>query len=248
MRNPLTILLLLGVTTLLSAHPSLPSAINKASEEQKNIFVSFGSDWCLPCQIMKEDVFSNAEINHILNQDYILIEADYDIESDQEWFQKYSVGCLPTIVIADPDGNEIERWEHSMGVTQMLKILNTYKVNRPTQNIAYSPTEVVKENINPVQEKSIDLTEKEIVHRVASHSAVVNETINPVQVQFGAFSVKNNAESMMHTIKNMDIDTVNLKNDGRLYKVIAYFSTSQEAKVAMHLSKENGIDCFQIGE
>ena len=53
---------------------------------------------------------------------------------------------------------------------------------------------------------------------------------------------------MMLTIKNMDIDTVNLKNDGHLYKVIAYFSTSREAKVAMNLSKENGIDCFKIGE
>ncbi len=248
MKTSLFVCLLIGSVSLVKANTSLESVFTKAKSEQKNVLISFGSDWCLPCQMMKEDVFSNSEVNHILNQDFILIEADFDTESDQEWFQKYSVGCLPTIVVADPDGNEIERWEHSMGVRQMLSILNTYKVNSHTQNIAYSPTDGVNMNINPVEEKSIDLTEKGILHKTDSHSAVVNETTKSVQVQFGAFSVKNNAESMMLTIKNMDIDTVNLKNDGHLYKVIAYFSTSREAKVAMNLSKENGIDCFKIGE
>ena len=94
-------------TSSLKWGTDLNQATQVAKDTNKKIFVYFSSDWCAYCTEMDEVTFQNPQVIEKLTQNYVLLKVNVD--ENAELSQKYQAYSLPTIVILDYNGNEINR-------------------------------------------------------------------------------------------------------------------------------------------
>ncbi|CDG65625.1 MAG: thioredoxin 1 [Methanobacterium sp.] len=86
---------------------NLDQAIQEAKATNKNIFVDFYADWCIYCVEMDKNTFSSPEVQEKLSQNYVLVKIDVDKNPGPS--SKYQAYSLPTMLILDSEGNEINR-------------------------------------------------------------------------------------------------------------------------------------------
>lgn len=82
-------------------------AVQEAKNTNKKIFVYFYADWCAYCTQMDEVTYASSEVKEKLTQNYVLLKLDVD--ANPQLSQKYQAYSLPTIIILDSNGQEINR-------------------------------------------------------------------------------------------------------------------------------------------
>lgn len=107
----------------------LSDLIKTADLQGKNIILSFGAKWCLPCKQMEKNVYNNLEVNGTIHRDYVFQKLD---EKDLEAItlkNLFDVKVYPTTLIVDTRGNVISRYEEGLSKNRMMNILaeNIYR-------------------------------------------------------------------------------------------------------------------------
>jgi len=96
------------------------AALAKAKTSKKPVLVEFtGSDWCPPCMMMHEKVFSKKEFMSKASAKFILVKIDIP-KADKELYaknqlvlKKYKVRGVPTVILFDSKGVEFDRFTAS---------------------------------------------------------------------------------------------------------------------------------------
>jgi thiol:disulfide interchange protein len=95
----------------------LAKSLAKAKAENKSVLVEFtGSDWCAPCKMMHENVFSKKDFIAAAAKNFILVEIDMPkgdkavAEKNQALVEKYKIGGFPTLLLLDSAGKEYGRF------------------------------------------------------------------------------------------------------------------------------------------
>lgn len=93
---------------------NLDTALQQAKQENKAVLVNFtGSDWCIWCKRLSDEVFSKSEFEDFANNNLILVKLDFprDIEQTTETklynnnlAQKFGVKGFPTILLFNSTG------------------------------------------------------------------------------------------------------------------------------------------------
>jgi thioredoxin-related protein len=98
------------------------SAIAQAKEQNKPVLVFFtGSDWCRPCMMIKENVYSTDLFKEFASENLILVLADFpkrpqnklsaeQEQKNRELSQVFRPRGFPTSVLINTQGQELERW------------------------------------------------------------------------------------------------------------------------------------------
>ena len=112
----------------------LAKALATAKAGNKAVLVEFtGSDWCPPCKMMHDNVFSKKEFIAAASKNFILVEIDMPkgdkavAEKNQPTVEKFKVNRFPTVVLLDSAGKEFARFfasDHPK-TEDFLKRLNT---------------------------------------------------------------------------------------------------------------------------
>jgi thioredoxin-related protein len=89
------------------AAAGLEEGFQIAQQENKPVMVYFWAIWCMYCARFATDTLENPEIKNILEEDYVLVAMDLDV--DREVAQQYGVNSPPYLVLMDPKGNILER-------------------------------------------------------------------------------------------------------------------------------------------
>jgi len=110
---------------------SVSEAKNRSAREGKMIYVSFTASWCLPCQMMKEGAYNDQKVNYMLQNGMIPVLAEEENLRSIDWFKKYNVTSLPTTLVLDENGNEIERLEGFKSVESIQSFLYKYATKKP---------------------------------------------------------------------------------------------------------------------
>lgn len=94
-----------------------PVALKQAKAQRKLVLVNFtGSDWCPWCQKLQREVFSTPEFQQYAKEHLVLLEIDFPQRKPQsealkqqnkELADRYHIEGFPTIVLLDPEGQEI---------------------------------------------------------------------------------------------------------------------------------------------
>lgn len=79
-----------------------------------NKLLIFSASWCGPCQALKPTIDK-------LDQDRIV---KYDIDEALEERENYAVRAVPTLILVDEDGKQIERLVGSQSLAVLQKLLN----------------------------------------------------------------------------------------------------------------------------
>lgn len=93
---------------------NLETALQKAQKENKAVLVNFtGSDWCIWCQRLNNEVFSKKEFEEFAKENLVLVKIDFpkNIEQSMETkmynnqlAQRFGVEGFPTIFILNKNG------------------------------------------------------------------------------------------------------------------------------------------------
>ncbi|MGD9896978.1 MAG: thioredoxin family protein [Candidatus Methylacidiphilaceae bacterium] len=94
-----------------------PAALKEAKAQKKLVLANFtGSDWCPWCQKLDREVFSTPEFQQYAKAHLVLLELDFPQHKPQpealkqqnkELADRYHVEGFPTLVLLDPEAQEI---------------------------------------------------------------------------------------------------------------------------------------------
>ena len=106
-------LLLIAVARAADWTEDYPAAAAKAKQEHKLLLLDFtGSDWCIWCKRLHDEVFDTQKFKDFADKKLVLVTVDFPnakVQSEALKAQnkslaaKYSVEAPPTLIILDPD-------------------------------------------------------------------------------------------------------------------------------------------------
>ena len=81
-------------------------AVRRAAAENKQIFVDFWAEWCLPCLEWDEVVFSKPTVQRALADDFVAVKVDctQNTPACTALVKRYGIVGWPTILISDVNG------------------------------------------------------------------------------------------------------------------------------------------------
>lgn len=126
---------------------TLTSAFEQAKKEGKLVFVDFYASWCSPCRLMDEYTFTDPELARYMSDKYIPIKVNIDDFDGFAYKQQYNINLLPTLIIMNCDGKEIERKEEGLVPSTLSAFLDEH--HKP-YNICDKPIVVPKPLITEV--------------------------------------------------------------------------------------------------
>lgn len=108
------------------------SAHQVAQSSGKPTILFFTGKWCVPCRIMKRTVWSDAEVESIVNTGFTPVMIDVGepgVSADA--LEQYSVHVTPVTILLDSDGQVLERVEGAMNKQQFLALLKNSPHQEP---------------------------------------------------------------------------------------------------------------------
>lgn len=101
----------------LTWHDNVDEALKIARQENKTVLVNFtGSDWCIWCKRLNDEVFSKDEFAQYADKNLVLVKIDFPREKEQspetkfynqQLAAQYRVEGYPTILLLRKDGSEL---------------------------------------------------------------------------------------------------------------------------------------------
>lgn len=84
------------------------SAQQQATESGKPVILYFTGTWCVPCRIMKRQVWADEEVMKLVNAKFIPVAIDVDNPENVEVMTRYKVGGPPVTIVTDSVGNALD--------------------------------------------------------------------------------------------------------------------------------------------
>ena len=103
----------------------LPQAQAKAKTEKRMVLLDFtGSDWCIWCVRLKEEIFSKPEFAEYAKKNLVLAEVDFprkkqiseqQKKANRALADKYGIKGYPTLIILEGDGKKAGKLGYMRG-------------------------------------------------------------------------------------------------------------------------------------
>jgi len=88
---------------------SFVEVLDRAAAEDKIVFVDLYTDWCLPCQLMDEVVYSDPLMLEYLNSNFIILKVNAEEGEGPDLKVIYEIKEYPTLLFVDPKGKVLLR-------------------------------------------------------------------------------------------------------------------------------------------
>ena len=108
------------------------AAQRQAVQSDKQIILFFTGEWCVPCRIMKRNVWADDLVMATVNAKFVPVMIDVDYPGAADALRRYNVGSTPKTIITDSDGNVLRQNEGGMSKAEFLGLLQP--VNRSDSN------------------------------------------------------------------------------------------------------------------
>lgn len=110
-----------------------------AAKKKIPILVDFsGSDWCVWCQKLNKEIFSQKKFKNYVKDKFVLLLIDFPRAGNQSekekklnkaMAQEYKIQGFPTVLILDAKGKELARGGYMRGgVDEFIKFLDKHKI------------------------------------------------------------------------------------------------------------------------
>jgi len=102
---------------------TMASAQDLANESEKNMLLFFTGDRCVPCRIMKREVFADKEVAKAINSKIIPIMINIDDPEMKDIVTQYNIGGTPITLFTDPQGNVLDYAVGKIGKTKFIELV-----------------------------------------------------------------------------------------------------------------------------
>lgn len=103
----------------------MEAAQELADDSGKNMLLFFTGSWCVPCRIMKREVFADEEVMQAINSQIIPVEINIDDPIAQELVKRYNIGGTPITIFTDPQGQVLNYAVGKIGKSEFLEMLGS---------------------------------------------------------------------------------------------------------------------------
>ena len=108
--------------------PDTATAAKAAAEQDKIIFLHFGSAKCRPCEELNTYVFSDPTVQRAFAADLIAVKVD--VETQMDLVEEFGVRSTPTDVAIAPDGQILSSRKSPAVAASYLKMISDIKMTR----------------------------------------------------------------------------------------------------------------------
>lgn len=105
----------------------IASARQLASESGKPMLLFFTADWCVPCRIMKREVFADETVMTAINEKVIPVMVYAGEPGADDAFKRYNVEGTPITIFTDPRGTVLKYAVGGIGKAEFLEMLKNLK-------------------------------------------------------------------------------------------------------------------------
>ena len=99
------------------------SAQYKASQSDKPIILFFTGKWCVPCKVMKRNVWADEQVTASVNAAFIPVTIGVDNPDNAAVLVRYNIGGTPITIVTDPNGNALQWRVGGIGKSEFLELL-----------------------------------------------------------------------------------------------------------------------------
>jgi len=122
--------------------------LEKATQNQKPIFVDVYTSWCRPCKMMSSQVFPLSEVGEVYNSKFICVKMDAEKGEGIQMVKDYDIHSYPTYIFLYATGELILKATGSMPQDEFLAL--TIHVEKELNN----PKSITDWEIEYVQKKT----------------------------------------------------------------------------------------------
>lgn len=101
---------------------TLSDAIEAADENDKLVFLDIYTDWCLPCKVMDEEVFTNKKLGEYFNSHFVSYKVNAEIGTGSMIADLYDVNGFPTLLFLDLNGRILVKNQGSVDYREMYDL------------------------------------------------------------------------------------------------------------------------------
>ncbi|MEE8523357.1 MAG: thioredoxin family protein [Thermoanaerobaculia bacterium] len=101
---------------------TVEEAFALAKELNKPLFLYWGAVWCPPCHYLKEKIFKHPEFVE-QSRNFVTVYLDGDTDRAQEWGERLGIAGYPTVLVLDPNGEEVMRMTAGIPVEEYNGVL-----------------------------------------------------------------------------------------------------------------------------
>jgi len=101
---------------------TLMPVLEKAKSQDKMVFMEFYADWCLPCKLMEEDVFTDPEIGRYFNENFLSMHVNGEDPNGATLKSIFDVKVYPTLLWLDSEGNVVVKKEGAVFHTEIKQL------------------------------------------------------------------------------------------------------------------------------
>ncbi len=252
MKKLIILLLLALLCTTAQAFQSIDFIVNdlaatqkQATFDNKGYFVHVTATWCMPCQWMERNTFTDAALCDYVRQHYLAAKIEFDHPEGIAFKKQYQVTTLPSTLIFDAQGRLLARYDNSLSAVELLKILQEYaaKTNhsKPQRTmssavqVAYQGSGISRPALIP---DGVTTVTEQPPHRPVTYAALPTEKPQPASpaiadatapkgnytIQTGVYSDQNNAlrnQKRLEERFQQPVRVTETQNNGKtLYRVL----------------------------
>lgn len=99
------------------------AAQQRAVDAGKPMILYFTATWCVPCRIMKRQVWADEQVTTAVNGQFIPVAIDVDDPENAALLDRYNIGGTPLTIVTDPQGNAVQWRVGGIGKSDFLELL-----------------------------------------------------------------------------------------------------------------------------
>lgn len=106
---------------LFSVLISIMSTNSFANNDNPKTLLIFSAGWCKYCTKIKQEINSSEDVKNRF-KDYNVVDVNFDV--DKGLVRRYNVKKIPTLIVVDDDGKELNRhsgFANAKALQQFLK-------------------------------------------------------------------------------------------------------------------------------
>ncbi|MEK8046766.1 thioredoxin family protein [Ideonella margarita] len=105
-----------------AADADIDKAFAQGKAEKKPVLVYWGAAWCPPCNQLKATLFNRQDFAE-RSKSFVAVHIDGDAPGAQKLGSRFKVRGYPTVILFNPEGQEITRLPGEVDAPQVMNVL-----------------------------------------------------------------------------------------------------------------------------